>query len=54
MEEDKRYIRMEATIYVEMLEGETQAEAEDRVIDALPEGIDLVSFRSQYWTDEEE
>ena len=53
MEDKKRYVRMEATIYIEMLEGETQAEAEDRVIDALPEGIDLVSFRSQYWDDEE-
>ena len=54
MEQDKRYVRMEAVLYIEMLEGETQAEAEDRLIDALPNGIDLVSFRSQYWEPDDE
>lgn len=52
--QDKRYVRMEAVVYIEMLDGETQAEAEDRFLCALPEGMDVASFKSQYWSDEEE
>ena len=54
LENDKRYVRMEATLYIEMKPGETQASAEDRFIDGLPDGIDIVSFRSEYWEPDEE
>ena len=45
----KRYLRFENVVFIEMLEGETQEEAEDRFMDALPDGVDIVSFKSQYW-----
>ena len=54
IQKDKRYVRMEAVIYIEMLEGETQEEAEDRLLCALPQGMDVASFKSQYWEPDEE
>lgn len=50
---DKRYTRMEAVIYIEMLEGETQEEAEDRLLCGLPEGMDVASYKSEYWEPDE-
>ena len=51
--DDKRYVRLESTIFIEMLDGETQEQAEERFMDLLPEGMDIVSFRSQYWEPDE-
>lgn len=43
---EKRYVRMENVVYIELREGETIEDAEDRFINALPDGIDITSFRS--------
>ncbi len=44
-----RYLRLENVVFIKLEEGETQEEAEQRYLNALPEGIDVVSYRSQYW-----
>ena len=49
MEENPRYVRLESVVFIEMREGETQEQAEKRFFDALPKGMDVVSFSSQYW-----
>lgn len=45
---EKRYLRMESVVYIEMRDGEEMKDAEDRFIKALPEGMDVVSFNSSY------
>lgn len=50
---EKNYVRMEVVLYIEMKEGETQEEAEERFICALPDGMDVASYKSQYWDLEE-
>ena len=49
---DKRYVRTEVVLFIEVQEGETPEEAEDRFLDSLPDGIDCASIRSAYWTEE--
>ena len=53
MREGKRYLRIENVVYVELAEGETPEDGEDRFMDALPEGIDIASFKSEIWIPEE-
>lgn len=53
MEDTKRYVRLESVLFIELHEGETQEEVEERYLGALPEGMDCVSLRSQYWSEEE-
>ena len=51
---EKNYARLEATIFIELKPGETLEEAEDRFLEALPEGIDCVGYRSDMWIPDEE
>ena len=54
MQAEKRYVRIEAVIYVELGEKETPEDGEDRFLDSLPSGIDCVSYRSSMWFPDEE
>lgn len=49
---EKRYLRVETTVYVELLDGETQEEAEERFLNALPKGMDCAKLNTSYWTEE--
>jgi len=49
----KRYVRLENVVFIEMLEGETQEEAEDRFLCGLPKGMECTSFKSEYWEPDE-
>ena len=51
---NKRYLRMEAVVYVEVKEGETPEEAEDRFLCGLPDGMDCASYKSEMWYPDEE
>lgn len=53
MQEGKRYLRIENVVYVELADGETPEDGEDRFMDALPDGIDIASFTSEIWIPEE-
>ena len=53
IKEEKRYLRMEAVLYVELHEGETPEDGEDRVLEGLPEGVDIASFKSDMWIPDE-
>ena len=50
--EDKQYLRMEAVVYIEMKDGESQEDAEDRFLCGLPDGMDCASFKSSLWVDD--
>lgn len=50
---DKVYLRIKSVVYVELKEGETPEEAEDRYLCALPEGMDVASYTSECWTPDE-
>ena len=47
--EEKRYMRMEAVVMVEMRDGETMEDAEDRFLCGLPEGMDCLSYKSSMY-----
>ena len=44
-EKDKRYLRIESVVYVKMMDGETMEEAEDRFLSALPDDIDIATYK---------
>ena len=44
---EKFHLRVEAVIYVEMRDGETKEEAEDRFLCALPDDMRCVSYKAQ-------
>ena len=46
------YVRIEAVIYVKLKEGQTQEDAEDMLLDALPECMDCANLKSSYWVEE--
>lgn len=48
-----KYLRMASVVVIKLREGETQEDAEDRFLDALQEGMDIVSYTSTFWDDEE-
>ena len=50
--EEKKYLRIEATVYVELKPGEEPEEAEDRFLCALPDGMDCAGYRSEMWLPE--
>ena len=50
----KKYLRMEATVYIELKEGEEPAEAEDRFLCGLPKGMDCASYHASMWFPDEE
>ena len=43
----EKVLRIEATVYVELEDGETQEEAEDRFLCALPDGMTCASYKAQ-------
>lgn len=54
IKDSSRYVRLESVVYIELGEKETMEEAEDRFMDALPDGMDIVSFKSSMWYPDEE
>ena len=44
-----RYLRMKATIYVELKDDESPEDGEDRFLECLPEGIDCAGYTSEMW-----
>ena len=54
MEEDKRYLRIECVLYVELADDESPEDGEDRFLENLPDKIDCASFRSEMWYPDEE
>lgn len=52
--EQKNYVRIEAVVFVELKPGETLEEAEDRFLDALPQGMDCAGYKSDMWVPDEE
>ena len=50
---DKKYVRIESVVLVEIGERETLEDAEDKFLNCLPEGIDCVHFSSEMWVDED-
>ena len=51
---DKRYLKMDAHIYIELKDGEEPEEAEDRFLEALPEGMDCGAYHASMWYPDEE
>ena len=54
MDKNKNYLRIENVVYVELRDGETPEEAEDRFLCCLDDGMDIASYRSECWYSEEE
>lgn len=50
----KQYLRMECVVYIELKEGEKPEQAEDRLLELLPDGMDIASYRSSMWIPDEE
>ena len=51
---DKNYVRIEAVVYVEIEKGQTLEDGEDKLLNALPDGVDIASMHSEMWDDDEE
>lgn len=47
--EKKNFARIEAVVYVEVKDGETLEDAEAKFLNALPDGIDIASCKSDMW-----
>ena len=47
-----KYARIKCVVYVKMKVGESLDEAEDRLIGALPEGMDVANMKSSFWDDD--
>ena len=54
IQKDKLYLRIENVVYVELKEGESPEEAEDRFLCCLPEGMDIASYRAECWYPDQE